>query len=290
VNTSKPNTFLPLEQKSKKESRVERYTWNKGRFNFLLRRTEEVYGRKKNLALRAVIENQIAQTLPRISDAHLLELYKFAYSKYLTKCHRDYRHHSGFLRTRAEHAFLDTLESILKQHPEFKYLEIYPSNDFSKNLNPGMKMVVGNYVPDFLIFGLKTDGYTSLTIEIDGDSHIHKFAKDELRRSHLAELKIRQLSISNERAANAADILALLEKTYRKRSGALDEQIKRNKRLIWTKTIACQLTLKEIDEFALDNWGIPLNLRLEAEYILRLQDVPRKIKKELMAVHSNTCK
>ena len=57
--------------------------------------------------------------------------------------------------------------------------------------------------------------------------------------------------------------------------------IKRNKRKIWAKTIACQMSLFEIDNLS-KRLGIALNLNQESHEIIKLKSCPRRIKNELI--------
>ncbi|MGE0632735.1 MAG: hypothetical protein AB7O96_10020, partial [Pseudobdellovibrionaceae bacterium] len=172
---------LPLEQRSREEAEQTRATWNSGAFNFLMTRTQEKYRLKATRSRRQSLEGQSNCQFPEISDDMLRALYQFACLKYMKKCHRNYGVSSGFSSTPSESAFARTLASIIQNNPSLKHLEVYPSQKNSKDLTPGFKMVVGNYVPDLIIFGLKTDLTSGVAIEIDGDSHIDKWQKDELR-------------------------------------------------------------------------------------------------------------
>lgn len=245
----------------------------------MAQRTTDLYHHKKIERRRTQIESQLNQSLPLIQDHILLELYKLACSKYRAKCNSNYDY-NGFSKTYPEKVFLNTIETVIKNNPELKYLEIYPSSRFSKDLIPLNKMVVGNHVPDFLTFGLKSKGYSSIAFEIDGDSHENKYSKDKLYYDHMEEVGICCLSIPNDKVMDQDYILNTLRSLYKKRSGSLDKQIKRNKRLIWTKTISCHLSLEEIENIVLQRFSIQLNLLGEKYILLTRSDCPRKIKAE----------
>jgi hypothetical protein len=145
-------------------------------------------------------------------------------------------------------------------------------------------MLVGIHVPDFLVFGIKGLGFSSVAIEIDGDSHAEKCVKDFQKYENLSECDIMTISVPNSKVRDFKYIKGILSEMIRKRSGALDRQIKANKRRIWCKTISCQITLKEIEIFAKNKSGIDLYLVKEAKYLLRESDCPRSIRRELHSV------
>lgn len=273
---------IKLEQISKEESQYESYKWNKGCFNFLLQRVGENYIHQKNSQRRLAIESSLNMKLPPIEDHILIELYKYACNKYQKSCNRNFNEHSGFQKTTSEHQFLKTIEAVIKSNPDFKYIEIYPSISFSKDLPTNHKVVIGSYVPDFILFGFKTSKASAVVIEIDGDSHINKLQKDLLRDQQLSELRIFTFSVPNEQAQDSTYIHRVFKSLHRKRSGALDKQIQRTKRMIWIKTISCHLSFAEIENFVFERSGVRLNLESEATSLLGLDNCPRKIKVELL--------
>lgn len=188
---------LYLEQKARDESEYLKRNWNEGPFNFLLTRTTEKYDLKSNSARRLHCERHLGVILPQITDEMLLSLYIFACLKYQHRCRHQYGPTSGFYTTKSETDFSRTLQSVIKTHAKLNHLEIYPSEEQSKDLPKNFKMVVGNYVGDFLVFGLKGKGSSAVVIEIDGDSHLDKYSKDELRFQHLKELKILTWEVPN---------------------------------------------------------------------------------------------
>lgn len=272
---------LYLEQKTRDESEYLKKSWNEGPFNFLLARTTEKYHLKSNTSRRNQYECHLGYNLPQITDEMLLSLYVFACHKYQQKCHNQYATTSGFSTTRSESDFSQTLQSIIKNHPKLNHLEIYPSNKQSKDLQANFKMVVGNYVPDFLVFGIKGKGSSAVAIEIDGDSHLDKYSKDELRFQHLKELKIFTWEIPNAQAKDTSFIEKALLDMYRLRNGSLNQQIQRVKRMIWIKTIVCQLSLKEIEQYIYQQFLIDLHLEDEATLLVKSDKCPRSIRKEL---------
>lgn len=278
----KPTKFsLPLEQRAKDEEEQLLTHWNHGPFNFLLQRTFNAYLKDKTKKRREEVEATINKHLPPVTDEMLLSLYQHACRRFQDLCKSRFGNNSGFLKTSSERKFMDTLESILKENPELKGIEVYPSYCYCKNLSPMMKMVVGNHVPDFVIFGIKNVKASAVAIEIDGDSHIDKYQKDLLRDQHLQELKTFTFSIQNSQVQDRSYILGWLRKMYRKPSGALNNQIQYAKRMIWAKTIACNMTLAEIDNYIELHFGISTHLELEASKLAKLGCCPRKIKVEL---------
>lgn len=275
------NNKLPFEQHAKDEAEYNKIAWANGPYEFLLNRTEEKYKHKSNSIRRRMIEDDLKTILPVISDEILKSLYLLACSKYQRKSFSNYDSSSGFLKTSFENTFLKTVEQIIKDEPKLKHLEIYPSQNYSKYLPVNFKIVVGNYVPDFIIFGLKKIESSAVVFEINGPSHEKKSAKDILRDLHLEELKIFTVQITNEQAADIAYIKAVLLSLYRLRNGSFNTQIKRVKRLIFTKTISCHLSLAEIEAHVFSTFGITLNLKQEAKEIIKQPDCPRIIKREL---------
>ncbi len=276
---------LPLEHQARNEAKINKARWSHGCFHFLLQRTTTQYNHKTTTHRRQLLESVNNISLPIIDDAMLLSLYRLACFKYLHSCFHKYLN-SGFERTYHEKMFLSTLQNIISTNPKFKYLEIYPSSFLSKDLSPLQKMVIGIHVPDFLIFGLKHPGYSSVVIELDGDSHIEKYSKDKLYYDHLQELGIFCWSIPNDKVTDESYVTKGLESLYRHRSGALDKQIKKNKREIQCKTIACNLTLQEIESFVEKHFKTALNLRVEASTLFKDPTCPRKIKSELKNLFS----
>lgn len=193
---------LPKEQRAKDEAEISKITWSKGPYSFLLLRTQEKYSLKANQKRRLLLEQQLNLSFPMITDEMLLALYKYSCQKYLQDCHQKYNFSSGFGSTPSERKFAATLQAIVNANPILKHLEIYPSVEHSNDLPSNFKMVIGNYVPDFLIFGLKIKGASAVAIEIDGDFHVEKWSKDELRNAHLKQLKIFTVEIPNEQAAD----------------------------------------------------------------------------------------
>ncbi len=275
---------LPFEQLSKDEAQVLKSTWKSGAFHFLLQRTEEKYNLKNNKLRRTNLEEYSNTRFPLITDQMLFSLYRYASTKYLNYCKSNYNNYSGFSTTPSEKIFLKSIESIIKNNPKLKHLEIYPSNSYIKDLPPNFKMVIGNYVPDFLVFGLKIKGFSAVAFEVDGDSHINKHSKDELRNAHLKELKIFTIEIPNNQVNDITYLTNILKKTYRLRNGSFNQQIQRVKRLIWLKTICCQLSLAEIENYIRNNFNVQLNLNDELNILKDRQLIPRKIKHEINAI------
>ena len=85
----------------------------------------------------------------------------------------------------------------------------------------------------------------------------------------------------NQKTYTPKEKVKILKDLNTTRSGALDKQIQRHKRSIWCKTIACQLSLSDIDEYILDHFDVRLNLAIEGSHIVNLKNCPRIIKSEL---------
>lgn len=276
------NKILKLEKRTKDEAVELKRNWSTGSFDFFLFRTQEKSLLKATIKRRLAIENQLNLSLPNLTDEQLKSLYIHACLKYKNKCRSKYGESSGFLKTYSERIFLETLQRIIHLHPKLKHLEIYPSLTFSKDLPTGFKMVIGNYVPDFIIFGIKDEEYICMTVEIDGDSHINKFEKDDLRRGHLNELNILQWEVPNDQVKDYNFITATLLKMHRLRTGSFNSQVKRAKRKIWVKTILCQLSLDEIEQYCKNTFNLELNLIAEARALAKHRLCPKKIKAELV--------
>lgn len=272
---------LNLEQKSRDESEYLKRTWNEGPFNFLLSRTEEKYFLKANTIRRLQCERHLGLILPQITDEMLLSLYILACLKYQQRCHNQYGPTSGFYTTKSESEFAQTLQSIIKNHSKLNHLEIYPSESHSTDLPANFKLVVGNYVPDFIVFGLKGKNSSAVAIEIDGDSHLDKYSKDELRSQHLEEMKILTWEIQNSQVKDINFIEKAVFEMYRLRNGSLNQQIQRAKRSIWAKTIVCQLSLDEIERYVRHEFLTELHLKKEADFLINTKNCPRSIKNDL---------
>lgn len=272
---------VPNEQLMKEEVQYLKESWNRPTFEFLLGRSIQKYTHKAALNRRRQIESQLNIDLPPITDEMLIKLYLHACSKYQRKCNSTYNEKSGFLRTPQERVFFETLKSILTKHSKLKHLEIYPSPSQSSDLPPDFKYVIGNYVPDFVVFGLKTKRSSGIVFEIDGESHSKKYQKDLLRNEHLLELNLFTIEIPNNQATDFDYIESLLLQLFKIRTGSLNRQIQRAKRMIWLKTVSCQLSLSEIESYILTNFQIQLNLILESQMLISHPDCPRTIKKAL---------
>lgn len=271
---------IPLEQTARDETEAMKISWNGGPFNFLLTRTLEKYKHKSVTERRLLVETNHNLKLPQLTDEMLLSLYKFACEKYMRRCRNHFGSSSGFYKTSSEIAFAATLDSMIRQNPKLKHLEIYPSQNHSKDLPPNFKMVVGNYVPDFLVFGLKIKGSSAVAIEIDGDSHVDKYSKDELRSKHLKEMKIFPFEVQNDQSKDFKFLSKSILDMYRLRTGSFNSQIRRAKRMIWVKTISCQLELEEIEAFVLSNFNIRLNLKVELMLTATSSACPRTVRRE----------
>ncbi|MBL7688064.1 MAG: DUF559 domain-containing protein [Bdellovibrionaceae bacterium] len=273
--------IVPWEQRAKEDADLQRITWGTGAFNFLLSRTKEKYNHKAGLKRRAYFARDSDCAFPELSDEALKLLYRHACEKYQRTCQTKHEY-SGFQQTPSERILLKTIIGIIKTHPKLKHLEIYPSDSQSSDMLPGLKMVVGNRVPDCLIFGLKTLRSSAVAIEVDGESHIKSSAKDELRNRQLAEMGLFTFEIQNDQVRDVEFLTQALLSMYQLRNGSFNKQILRAKRLIWVKTIACQLSLGEIEELVAKDFSIRLNLLREARAIANTRGYPRKIKSEVV--------
>lgn len=281
---------MNIEQQGKDEAESLKISWSNGPYNLLLSRTTEKYKHKATAERRRSIEVSQNVILPQITDKTLLSLYEHACEKYMRRCHRQPGGYTGFSTTPSENKFAEALNFIIGKNPTLRHLEVYPSQSRSKDLRPGFKMVVGNYVPDFVVFGLKTNGCSAVAIEIDGNAHVYKYAKDEVRSAHLKEMKIFPFEVQNDQSTDIAYLTSAILSLYRLRNGSFNRQILRSKRMIWTKTIACQLSLKEIEELVLQLEGTHLHLNLEAHEIAKTHTCPRKMRAELLGIRSRTQK
>ncbi len=269
---------IQFEQDIKDETKRKIKQWNKGCHHFILQRTLNEFYRKKTVLRRAQIEKSLTVSLPLITDEMITALFSHASQLYFDRCSARFEH-TGFQSTPAERRFLETFKELTKTHIEFKNADIYPTDHYSKQLN--RKLVVGCHLPDYVIFGLKMNGYSGLVIEIDGDSHVNKLEKDMITYSHFESLGLYPISIPNEKSTDLQFLYKAMKSMTRKRSGALDKQIHRTKRALWCKTIACNMTLKEIDTFVVEKFGLNLALVDEAHTLFLDSKCPVKVKREL---------
>lgn len=268
--------YKNIKYNTHKEAWNDSLRWSTGYFNYLLTRTNNKFFIKKNTERRILLESKLQTNLPLLNDTHLEQLYNYACSLFLKYCFDNYDN-SGIQSTPYEKTMLKNLENIISENKDFKSLNIYPYCNPKRH-----KPVIGCHMPDFLIFGLKEKKYSALVLEVDGDSHVDKYSRDINYYNHLKELGILVIPIPNEKASDQTYLKEVLNHYYRKRSGALDKQSKYCQRLIWAKTIACQMSLDQIDDYCLKNFNLITNLSLESKYIIKLSDCPRIIKKEFI--------
>lgn len=273
-------TYLPLEENARTETEKLYAQWNQGCYRFLLQRTDDHFDRLATTNRRKLAEEQIGSILQPITDEMLSVLYAHSMKLFKSSCFERFQH-SGFEMTLSERQFQKTLEEALAELGYTKNVEVYPSLSYSKDFPAHTRLVVGVHAPDFLIFGLKQKGFSSIAIEIDGDAHVHKAGKDFQKYANLQQLGILALSIPSEKVSDLAFVKSVVQSLSRKRSGALDKQIDSNKRKIWCKTIGCQMSLADIEGFISNRFGVDLKLDLEAKVLVRLEDCPREIKREL---------
>lgn len=279
--TKAVNKSQKLESSSKDESNILHKQWSKGAYNFLLLRTLNKYSNLKTRQRREQATAIIKLDLPCITDEILLWLYQKAVDKHSQNCQRLYKDSNGYQDTPSEKLFKKTIQNIIKSNPEYRHLEVYPSDNHSKDLPPNQKMTISGFIPDFIVYGIKRRGCTAVCFEINGDSHVYKYEKDLQKEQKLESLGISTWPIENEQVADYKYIQRILSSSIKKRSGALDRQIKRNKRKIWAKTVSCLFSLKEIEELVRDQFGQELNLMAESHELLKMTTCPRIIKKEL---------
>lgn len=273
---------LPINEMIKDEAKYLKQSWSSGPFNFLLIRTIEKHSLRINSLRRSHLESLSGLSFPSFSDNQLKELYLLASQKYQAKCNSIYGASSGFYSTRHEEIFLRNLSQVIKENPLLRHLEIYPSIDHSKDLPPYFKMVIGNYVPDFVVFGIKSKNISAITLEIDGHSHLDKHEKDMNKSLQLEEMGIAQYEIQNDKVNDLNFIKSMLLERYKLRNGSFNDQIKRVKREIWMKTISCHLSLDEIESYCRIHFALELNLYEEAKLLINFKKCPRKIRKELL--------
>lgn len=274
--------YLPLEENARTESEKLYAQWNRGCYRFILERTANYYNRVATSNRRKIVEDKIGLNLPPITDTMLCALYSYSMKRFKSTCFERFQH-SGFEMTSSERQFQRTLETVLTNLGYTNQVEVYPSEAHSKDFPAQTRLVAGVHAPDFLIFGLKQKGFSSIAIEIDGDSHIHKASKDFQKYANLEQLGILALSVPAEKASDSAFIESIVRDLSRKRSGALDKQIASNKRKIWCKTIACHLSLSDVEEFVITHFRVELKLIAEAEVLANIVSCPREIKRELQA-------
>ena len=270
---------IQFEQNIKDETNTKASQWRKGCHHFILQRTLSEFYRKKVALRKSQIEKSLGVCLPIITDEMLTVLFEHASQLYFNKCSARFEH-TGFQSTPSERKFLESFKELTKIYPEFKNTEIYPAGHYTKHLN--RKLVVGCHLPDYVIFGLKMTGYSGVIIEIDGDSHTNKLEKDMIAYSHFEDLGLYPLSIPNEKATDLQFIYEATKSMTRKRSGALDKQTQRAKRNLWCKTISCNMTLKDIDAYIFEKFGLNLFLSKEARALVLDTKCPVKIKRELL--------
>lgn len=273
--------YLPNEQLIKDEAEYLKECWKSPTYEFLLSRSLQKYNHEATSIRRKDIESLLDTQLLPITDEMLFQLYLHACLKYQKRCNQDFNLQSGFLRTPQERMFMQTLVEIIKKNPNLKLLEVFPSSEVSKDLPDNFKMVIGNYVPDYVVFGLKTKKSSGIVFEIDGESHSKKYEKDLLRNRHLYELNLFTIEIPNDQVRDFKYIESLLLNLFKARTGSLNKQILRTKRMIWIKTVTCQMSLSEIEDFVKKNFNVQLYLLKEASTLLLHPKCPRAIKFEL---------
>lgn len=248
-------TYLPLEENARTETETLYAQWNQGCYRFLLQRTDDYFDRLATTNRRKLVEEQLTVSLPPVTDEMLSALYVHSMRLFKSSCFERFQH-SGFEMTLSERQFQKTLEDALVELGYAKNLEVYPSHNYSKDFPAHTRLAVGVHAPDFLIFGLKQKGFSSIAIEIDGDAHVYKSGKDFQKYANLQQLGILALSIPSDKVSDLKFVKSIVQCLSRKRSGALDKQIESNKRKIWCKTIGCQMSLSDIEGFVRTHFGV----------------------------------
>lgn len=257
---------------TKIESAHENKTWTNGPYNFLLQRTSANYDRSKVANRRNAIAAQLSLHLPEIDDLLLEKLYESVVSEYYKSLPN---HKNGFKLNSYEVSFIKSFETLQKNLAKLKDVSLIPTLS-------NKRICIGPYIPDFLILGLSTKGYSLLAIEINGGSHINKLDKDFSKENRLHELGIYSLPIQNPDVAN----LSFLEKIFNDSKiiniSNRPDQIKNVLRRIWAKTIVNFWSLKKIEAELKNLTQSDFYLTKEFQLINKLKDCPRILKMEYL--------
>lgn len=269
--------YLPLEEHARNETEKLYAQWNKGCYKFLLQRTSDYFDRQATSQRRGKVEHALGLSLPALTDQMLSYLYDYTARDFRRFCARSYEH-TGFQMTTTEKKFASSVAMAIQEIRGGTNLEIYPSLIPSTEIS---RMLIGVHVPDFIFFGLKQKGFAAIAIEIDGDAHVYKAQKDFQKYRNLEALGILTLSIPNEKVQDLDFIRNLLKGLKQKRTTAFRHQLASTKRKIWCKTIACHLSLSDVEALIKSKFDVDLGLLAEAAILKEFECCPRDIQKEL---------
>lgn len=254
-------------------------TWSSGPYCFFLRRTSSFYNRMKVAERRKEVEALLNLSLPELDDILLESLYKKVTKEYLRKL--DKCQQNGFQMTSFERTFLNTFKKLQETTAKLNGVEIVPFID-------SLRIPVGPYLPDFLIFGISPKGYSCIAIEINGGCHIYKSQNDFSKENHLHKLGIYTIPIQNPQAGDYSFIKAVFESPKLVNiSKRLDQKMHLLRR-IWAKTIVNHWKLDRIEMELKQMTGYDYLLRRELELLKKHPTCPKEILKEWKALNQSS--
>ncbi len=256
------------------ETQYQNQTFHKGPFKFLLSRTEHEYQRPITNRRRTILSEQSGSPFPQLTDSILESLYNHTVLQYKKKCLSKYKD-TGFGFNQKELLFLDSFNRLKESLPILRGVEIYPVRD-------SVRMAIGPYLPDFLIFGLAQKGSSLLSIEVNGSIHLQqdKVDKDIEKASNLRKLDIGTIDIDNQDVSNLDFLKKLFNDPTIINISNRPKQLQIVLRKVWIKTIVNHNSLEEIEKFILENFQVESNLIKEFNLLSKLKDCPRDLKKE----------
>lgn len=256
------------------EASQEELKWNCGCYDYLLYRSQ--YGERKKQFLEKIKELEVTSDtkLPFLRDASLESVFKNISNLHKQKTLKG-NTISAYEKTGCEKRVLSTILKELEK-PRYKHVEVYPSQGRDK-------LLIGNYVPDIVIFGLKIKGFNAVIIEVNGGVHNDKMLKDSIMEKHLNELGFYVWSIDNHNAFNYDYITEAISSMYVPNRKSLQKQILNTKRKIWCKTISMNINLSELS-LILPEYSLEEGLR----YIKSHKHCPRELKNSAVKFEPHT--
>lgn len=246
--------------------------WERTPFEFFKTRYISNYEKPITKNKRKKIELETGLKFPAITSDQLDVLYKKVVHEYENQTKNLAT--NGFDQTKYEKIFLKNLNKAKNDLKKMAKVDIYPATETS------VKIVVGPYILDFILFGITQKGYSALCLEVDGGIHLAKAQKDDIRNAHLASLGILTYSIQNPFALDSNFTLKFLSDEVLRDISKHKDQTERILSNIKLFTVAYHWSLQRIEVEYRSMFGENLNLRKELEMFADKRDCPRKIKKE----------
>ena len=269
-----------LDANSKNEYENIKKNLRKSYFCFIERLSEEKFY-KKGTQQKIDLIRQLNPSIKlcKIPDKVLEKLYSQIVNKYRSEVLKKHIS-SGFEFTCYERMCLKNIEDIIEESKrKYSKVVLYPT---VSKLKSKQKLVIGPHIPDIVLSGLSDVGYAMTIIEVDGFSHENKTKKDAHYYRTMKDLGIHVYQIYNDKANDYAYIGKVIGalRTHKKKSWILKEQ--RCWRRIWLYTISYHLPVEELEKF-LNREGVEIDLKQCFIEMSRLENCPRKIKKEARA-------